>query len=617
MSKTVIIMKLTFTATMAFAACCFAQQSTTPDAQASASKDAPSSASKPAPAAPQPVYETSAVLKVKTRLVVVDVVARDSKGVPVTDLKQEDFTILEDGNEQKLRIFNFQHPDGSPAAPVQAPARAANIVDNLPHFKAGRALNVILMDALNTSRTNQAYMRDAMVRFLEKLPENEPIAVYLLGDGIRLLQDFTTDPALLKQVVSSFKGKSSPLLSVSADGSPVAPILPGIAQSLPPGMAAQIREFQDQLTTTMSDQRVQMTLSALNSLARTLSGYPGRKNLIWISETFPFDVVLSTASGKSTLNDRNYSREIARTGNMLSDSQVAIYPLDARGLAVSNLFNVANSADQYGNGLGGASLRGGTGAQLDRESDDRLAAHSTMNDLAERTGGRAFYNRNDLEKAVLESIDDGSTYYTLGYYPENKDWNGGFRKIQVKSQRAGVKFRYRIGYFAVDNAAFAKLNPKKQDQDFDEALSLNIPVSTALPFQAMVMPPSAKTQDKVIVNYGVDPHALSFEAGNDGLQRVDMECAVRVFAKKNPDKALATEAQKMGGAMNPDAYAKVMKGFFPCRDQLSLQPGDYLLRLGVRDNETGLIGTANATLTIPAEGSAASSSNTKSSDSKP
>jgi hypothetical protein len=63
----------------------------------------------------------------------------------------------------------------------------------------------------------------------------------------------------------------------------------------------------------------------------------------------------------------------------------------------------------------------------------------------------------------------------------------------------------------------------------------------------------------------------------------------------------------MGGAMNAEAYAKVMKGFFPCRDQVTLQPGDYLLRLGVRDNITGLIGTANATLTIPEENGSANS----------
>jgi len=588
---------LTFAVTMALAACCFSQQGTPAETQSQGSKEAHA-------AAQQPTSGISAVLKVKTRLVVVDVVARDSKGAPVTDLKQEDFTVVEDGKEQKVRIFSFQRPETTPAQTTPSPARPANIVDNLPRFRPGRALNVILMDAINTGAANQMYMRDAMVRFLEKLPDNQPIAVYLLSDRLRLLQDFTTDPVLLREVVRSFKGKNSPLLNSSINGS-ASPVLPGISQSLPPQMAGQIREFQEQILTGMTDQRVGITLSALNSLSRTLAGYPGRKNLIWVSETFPFDAMLSSASAKSWVNDRNYMYDIARTGNPLSDSQVAIYPLDARGLQGSALFDVGNNADSMGVGNSRAA----------READDRLAARTTMLDLAERTGGRAFYNRNDLDGAVRESIDDGSTYYTLGYYPENKDWNGNFRKIQVKSQRAGVKLRYRIGYFAADGTAFARLNPKKQDMDFDDALSLNIPVSTALPFQAMVLPPSAKTQNKVVVSYGVDPHALSFEASDDGLQRVDMECAVRVFAKKNPDKMIAAEAQKMGGAMNADAYAKVMKGFFPCRDQLSLEPGDYLLRLGVRDNQTGLIGTANATLTIPAEGSGASDS--KSGEGKP
>jgi len=592
---------LTVTTTMALAAMCFAQQS----APASTAKDAPAAAS-----AQQPAYESSTVLKIKSRLVVVDVVARDSKGVPVTDLKQEDFSVLEDGKEQKVRIFSFQHPEDSVAtAPPQAPANGMNVVDNLPHFQPGRALNVILMDALNTSRLNQASMRQAMIKFLDMLPANEPIAVYLLGDKLRLLQDFTTDPTVLKDVVRSFKGKNSSLLNVSVDGSPIAPILPGVAQSLPPGMAGQIKAFQDQMTVDLTDQRVQVTLGALNSLSRTLSGYPGRKNLIWISEAFPFDVMLSSVTSRATLNDRSYSHEIARTGNLLSDSQVAIYPLDAQGLVAGSLFNVANSADQYGNALGASTLRGGVAGQMDVEADQRMAAHGTMNDLADRTGGRAFYNRNDLDGAVRDSITDGSTYYTLGYYPENKDWNGSFRNIQVKLRRGGVKLRYRIGYFAMEPAAFAKLNPKRQDEDFDDAMSLNIPVSTALPFRAVVLPPSAKTQNHVVVSYAVDPHALSFESQNDGLQSVNIECAVRVFSKKNPDKPVTTEAQKMGGALNPDAYAKVMKGFFPCRDQLALQPGDYLLRLGVRDNVTGLIGTANAALSIPVESSSTNQAN--------
>jgi VWFA-related protein len=567
MFKTVF--KLTFTAFILFAASCMAQQN-------------PSSPSPAVPGRP-PAYETSTVLKIKTRLVVLDVVARDAKGAPVTDLKQEDFTVLEDGREQKVRIFNFQHP-GPSSAPVRPqPAAASSTVDNLPHFESGRALNVLLLDTLNTSRINQIAMRDSMVKFLEKLPENEPLSVYLLDEKVRLLQDFTADPAILKKVAGSFKGKSSPYLTVSVDGSSVDPVLPGISSSLPAQMAAQIRQFQDQSTAILTDQRVQITLSALNSLARTLSGYPGRKNLIWVSESFPFALWLSNAAGKSSMNDRHYMQDIARTGNLLSDAQVAIYPLDAGGLAGIPELNPANQLGQP------------------EAAMNPLDNHATMNDLAERTGGRAFYNRNDLVESLHESVEDGSTYYTLGYYPENKDWNGAFRKIQIKSHRAGLKLRYRIGYFAADNAAFVKLNPKKRDEDFDQSLNLNFPIATGLPFKAMVLPPSQKTGNKVVVNFGADPHALSFSENSEGLKQADMECAVRVFTRKNLDKPLATEARRMGGSLNAEAYEKVMKSYFPCSGQVALQPGDYILRLGVRDNETGLIGTANATLTIPAE----------------
>ena len=594
MSKAVKV--LVFTSIIALSCSCFAQQEASEKPQAATSPNTQ--------APPNPGQQTAAnppVFKVKTRMVVIDVVAQDSKGKPINDLKREDLTVLEDGKAQTLRIFNFQHPEPAPAGQPQQPANPPNVVDNLPHFQSGKALNVILMDSLNTTPMNQAFMRDSMIKFLEKLPANEPNAVYLLGEKLRLLQDFTTDPAALKQVVRSFKGKNS--LYLNGGGPAVSAAMPGMAQLLPQ-MAVQIKEFQDQMTASMDDRRVQMTLSALNSLARTLSGYPGRKNLIWISEAFPFDVMLTTASGSSTMNDRSYMRDVARTGNLLSDYQIAIYPLDARGLAGNGAYNVADS-DQFGNTAASHTLQGGVGGQMDRESDERLSSHTTMNDLADRTGGRAFYNRNDLEAAVRESIDDGSTYYTLGYYPENKDWNGAFRKIQIKSQRGGVKLRYRIGYFAADSATFAKLSPKKQDEDFDEALGLNLPISTALPFKAMVMPPSAKTQNKVIVNYGVDPHGLSFTELDGGLRQVNMECAVRVFTKKSPDKQVAGEAEKMGGSLNSEAYEKVMKGFFPCRDQLTLAPGDYILRLGVRDNESGLIGTANATLTIPEESAAA------------
>jgi hypothetical protein len=121
------------------------------------------------------------VLKVKTRLVIVDVVARNSKGEPITDLKADDFTVIEDDKPQHISTFNFQQPD-SKARASQAPVLPPDTFNNLPRYKPNGALNVLLLDALNTSMPNQAYAREAMIKLLEKLPQGQPMAVYLLGN---------------------------------------------------------------------------------------------------------------------------------------------------------------------------------------------------------------------------------------------------------------------------------------------------------------------------------------------------------------------------------------------------------------------------------------------------
>ena len=123
------------------------------------------------------------------------------------------------------------------------------------------------------------------------------------------------------------------------------------------------------------------------------------------------------------------------------------------------------------------------------ESAQLQNVHGTMRDMADRTGGMAFYNTNGLDGAIRKSIEDGSTYYTLAYYPEDKNWNGKFRKIQVKVNRSGVKLRHRMGYYAVDPRLFADQNQKQQESAFGLALNLDSPISTGLPFNALVIPP--------------------------------------------------------------------------------------------------------------------------------
>lgn len=557
------------------------------------------------------------VLKARTRLVIVDVLAHDKKGQTVTDLQASDFKVREDGKEQKISVFAFQNPSAVPVQSAESESLALNVFRNAPRFRSNSALNVILLDGLNTTLLNQAYVRSEMVSFLEKLPQGQPVAIYALGKELRLLQDFTTDLTELKKVIQAFKGESSQVLS-SPTGTPEVPMtLQGWAletlQEKAPQMKQQMDNFAQESGSNQMDLRIAYTVSALTSLARMLAGYPGRKNLIWLTESVPVhifangaDIPIDDASqGRSPgrkLPDgasaartrRSYEDQLALVANLFADAQVAVYPIDARGLVGSVLYDSAQN-------LSGRSVMGAFAIRAEgKQMEELFEAHSNMNDIADKTGGKAYYNRNGLDRALLGDMEDGSTYYTLGYYPENKNWDGRFRKIQVSSERHDVKLRYRLGYFATDRAAFDKRHPEQKDRDFSVALDPNSPVATALQFEAIVLPPSAQTQNKVVMRYIIDPHKILFETGADGLHHAEVDCAARVYPRKDVEHPVTTEASRMEAAVKQDVFEKINRSWFPCQLSVELPPGNYYVRLAVRDNLTGILGSVNAQVTVPA-----------------
>ena len=551
---------------------------------------------------PTPVYESATVLKSITRLVVVDVVVTDKNGA-VMDLGRDDFTVLEDGKEQKVRVFNFQRPtvNATAGAPMAPPKLPENVYSNVARYSASSALNVVLLDALNTNLPHQAYVRDQMIHYLEKMPEGQPVAVYTLGTKLTLLQDFTNDPAVLKNVVKELKGKISPLQDNPTGGAETESLPAGWADSgmVPGQMLDAMQRFEQERVGFQTDLRVTYTVNALNSIARSLSGYPGRKNLIWISEAFPISVDPNMElTGDVFAGTRNYGAQIAEAADALIDAQIAMYPIDARGLVAPSVFDASNSGrDKFGRSLG----RGGRfGRAISNESAQLQNVHGAMQEIADRTGGRAFYNTNGIDAAIRKSIEDGSTYYTLAYYPENKNWNGKFRKIQVKVNRSGVKARHRMGYYAVDPQSFADQGQKRQMAAFELALNPDSPISTALPFNALVIPPAEKAPKTVMVNFGVDPHAISFEKLADGLEHATVECTIQAFSAKG--RLVKGELSTVKAALKPETFARVMQETFPCQQAIDLEPGNYYLRLGVRDDRTGLIGTTNAKVTVASAG---------------
>jgi VWFA-related protein len=560
-------------------------QSPAPAPQASPQQAAAPAQQQPAqPQQKRTVFESATVLRATTRLVVLDVVATNNKGEAITDLKKEDFTVMEDGKPQEVAVFSFQHPAPAGTAPLEPIAMQlpANVFTNVPRFNVNNALSVILLDALNATTLNQAQAREAMLKYLARIPAGQPVAVYTLGSKLQMVQDFTTDPSELKKVISNLKIQRSPVQD-SPTGNQEQVLPSGVFEQMTPQMQQQVMQFEQERVSFQTDIRVQLTLSAMGALARTLAGYPGRKNLIWISETFPLNINPNTTlSGDIFASARNYAPQIAQAAQSLIDAQVAVYPVDARGLATPAVYQASTMGqDKFGRPMGrnpGMMSQG-----LSDESSELQASHSTMQEVAERTGGKAFYNSNDLEGAIGKSIEDGSTYYTVAYYPANKEWNGKFRKISVKVNRSGVKLRNRLGYYGVDPKTAGTLDAKQQGIALGDALNPGMPISTGLRFEARVLPPSEKSQNKVVVDFIVDPHGISFELKPDGAEYARVEFVVQAYTRAG--KALQPETAAVEYALPADAFKKVMQIGVRTQKVFDLAPGEYFLRLAVRDTQ--------------------------------
>jgi VWFA-related protein len=549
----------------------------------------------PSTSTPQPPDKNSKppfVLKTAAHLVLVDVVATDGKGKPVTDLKADDLAVSEDGHAQSVRSFSFQHPSSVSDAPqtIAAPL-PPGVLTNLPHFKKGDIWNVIVLDALNSPMLDQSSTRQQLLKVIDTIP-NQPAAIYILSDRLHLLQDFSTDPAALKRVIAGLNNKASALLDNAKGGHEAERYNPIFWASIPESARQAILRYEGEGTASHTRNRLQLTLDALSAIAQNLKSLPGRKNLIWVSEGFPFSIEPgATVDARESVTGRNYTVSISSTANALFDSQIAIYPIDSRGIVTSDVYDPASRGFDA---IGRAQTAVGLTSTVSEENNNLNVVHTSMQEIAERTGGKAFYNRNEIGDAIVESMNDGTTYYTLAYSPSNHTWNGKFRRISVKSKRAGVKLRYRLGYFAVPPDV--KRSPHEQAMAFEQAMDISSPGSMAVLFQARVFPPSPKTQNQVVVNYSIAAAGLSFDQGQDHLQHASVNCAVEVYSTKG--EFVKKDGTNLTAALQPDVYAKVLREGLPCQEKLALPPGEYTFRLGVRDNATGMIGTTDTKVSI-------------------
>jgi VWFA-related protein len=459
-----------------------------------------------------------------THRVLVDVVVTDAKGKPIKGLKKEDFVVKEDGKPQQILSFDFEDISAPTFAPPKLPDMPANTFVNLPKEPERGPLYVLYYDMVNTEPQDQAMFHKELLDFIDKAPSGTRFCLFVNAAGLHLIQGFTSDRAQLQAAVLS-KGPGPHLPSIFLNGD------------------------------NFGWQDIGAALSNFHFMAEYLEGIPGRKNLIWLSDEFPMPFG-PTGNDWTTVDQDN----VRQTFAALMRSQIAIYPVDLKGVVLAEVRGASPAGDAAGDfsSTAGPNAPAGPGSTGDNADSSGLPANPNSGQamglsgasvtsldqnqedyIADSTGGHASYSDNRSHLAMEEAVERGETYYSLSYSPSNDKYDGLKRNIHVelangsKSGSGAYTLAYRKFYFGLpDGSQLATHKPGSPDARFLAAKEQD-------PFNANVEHGGPMLHDLIFrVHLGIaGPAAL---ATPDQMAGIQTEPAfLRGGSKNKPAKPMA------------------------------------------------------------------------------
>jgi VWFA-related protein len=616
-----------------------------------------SAAALPTQSNPPQTQSAIPVIRANSRAVAVDVVVTKGQDQPVGGLHKQDFQLLEDGKPVTVDFFEEHTARTLPPGALPALAKMPpNVYTNVPPAPESDSVNVLLLDTLNTDRQDQAYVHQQMVNFLKTMQPGLRVAVFVLGSKLRMVQGFTTDSVVLRDAVNDKKNgvKMEADTSVTRslqdklddleDKARLAGMQMGAA-----GLEA-LADLQADFSGYQADQRAAMTLQALNYLGRYLAGVPGRKNLIWFSSSFPVTVFPSPKEKQSFGQIREYSTALRETADLLTVSKVAVYPIGAEGMIVSHVcepnseIHLTGCVDVEGGEVSSHSGPAPSGRPTDlmtpftNENAARADKIMAMEQLAADTGGKAFYNTNDLNAAMMHAIENGAHYYTLVYTPANKKMDGSYRRIEVKTSAGKYNLAYRHGYnaddmdkpskmdksrksaasSAIQSANTSAANPveKADPTPLRQLMARGMPSSTQILYGVRVLPATLQPEPTAIragynpklpnpttrytADFLIDWKKVQLQAASDGTHTGMIR--LELLAYDRDGEALNWTGQTMGLTLDAKTYAAIQKSGIPAHLEIDLPKTDVYLATGIYDLQANKAGTLEIPLsTVKAE----------------
>jgi VWFA-related protein len=507
-----------------------------------------------------------------TSLVVIDVNVKDKSGNAIADLKKDDFTILEDGKPQQISVFEFQRLDGTAPAPERVPAikpvaapKTAAAVAAPPVIRyQDRRLVAMLFDFSTMAIPEQSRVQQSALKFIrEQLKPADLVAIMTASTGpLKVEQDFTDDRDRLEEVVKKFQiGAASELSALGGNGDDTT--------GEDTGTAFNADETEFNIFNT--DKK----LATLESAAKLLAGFPEKKALMYFS------------SGISKSGFDNQA-QLESAVNAAKRSNVAFYPIDARGLVASAPAGDVSSAAPRGTSLF-------TGQAQQGKRDSFNDSQETLSTLAADTGGKLFVDDNDLALGMEKARDDLSSYYIVGYYSTNIRMDGKYRRVQVKlNNNIQAKLDYRSGYFG--QKTFKKFTATDKEDQLQQALMLGDPV-TDLSLSAE-LDYFRLARDRYFVPFSVKiPGAEIALAKSKGHAQTEFEFIGQVRDEHSKLVAVVRDGIKI--KLAEETVAQLASRPIAYDTGFTLAPGKYSFKFLARENETGKMGTYETKFAVP------------------
>jgi len=542
-----------------------------------------------------------------TELVRLDVVVRAKDGTPVTDLRPEEIQVSDEGKRCDVSSFRLvaappvAKPGARPPTAGVAPAQAASSTAPAAGGEPLTSVVALVFDQLGGEAAKNA--RAAALQFAQKsFPKGSLFAVYKVGQGLRILQSFTEDravlPAAIEKATTGVDQARDPARSPEFDNATEEALTVALRALRASGaqgqggaaadarflaMDARMLRFDDLV---MREAQGLGSLKPLLAIAQGLSAVQGRKSLLYFSEGLMVPPAVEDAF-RTTVSTANRAN-------------VSVYAFDARGLRVrSSSVEAKLALDLARESVMAAQTSGGEVAPFEEPSETasdalRLNRQGVLQDLAESTGGFLVAETNDLRPGLDRVVSDLRSYYEVGYVPPSTKADGRWHDISVKVSRPGVVVRTRRGYFA---SPAGSLVIQPYEMPLAEALAAK-PLPRELEHRASTLRfASGGEAVETLVWVEVPLAGVDFTSA-DPVYRARVSVLGQV---RDEQGELVARLSHDGPIEGPIAgLESARQGTTVVKKTLRLRPGRYTLETAVQDRGSGRVGARRTAFEIPA-----------------